>query len=88
MKTDEQLHDEHVHYEIRVRGRLDPSWSEWFDGLTITHEPNGDTMLSGSVADQAALYGLISRISDLGLILLTVVRYEPATRNAPSTMVD
>ena len=88
MKPDEQLHDEHVHYEIHVHGRLDPSWSEWFDGLTITHETSGDTLLAGPVADQAALHGVMSRIRDLGLVLLTVVRCEPATKNVPSTEVD
>jgi hypothetical protein len=81
MKIGEQTHAEQVHYEIRVHGRLDPSWSEWFDGLTITHETNGDTVLAGSIADQAALYGVISRIRDLGLVLLTVVGREPVTKN-------
>jgi hypothetical protein len=88
MKTDKQLQDEPVHYEIRVHGRVAPSWSEWFDGLTITHEISGDTLLTGPVADQAALYGVISRIRDLGLVLLAVVRYEPATTNAPSTTLN
>jgi hypothetical protein len=48
-------------YQIRVRGHLNVGWSGWFDGLTITHEANGDTTLTGPVVDQAALYGLISR---------------------------
>ncbi len=87
MKMGEQSQYDQVHYRIRVRGRLDPSWSEWFDGLTITYETSGDTLLAGPVTDQAALYGLISRMRDLGLVLLTVVRFEPATKNAPSTTV-
>lgn len=59
-------------YQIRVRGYLDPEWSGWFDGLAITHEADGDTVLSGPVADQAALHGLLARIRDLGLLLVSV----------------
>ena len=66
-----------IFYEIRVRGELDPRWSVWFDGLTITHEENGDTTLAGPVVDQAALYGLISRVRDLGLTLIAVERDTP-----------
>ncbi len=63
-------------YEIRVRGRLDESWSEWLGGLTVEHE--GDvTMLSGMVADQAALRGALTRLWDLNLTLLAVVRMDP-----------
>ena len=57
-------------YQIKVRGHLDPSWSEWFEGLTITHEPNGETLLVGPVVDQAALFGLLLKIRDLNLTLL------------------
>ncbi len=81
MKMGEQSQYEQVHYEIRVHGRVDPSWSEWFDGLTITHGINRDTLLAGPLVDQAALYGVISRIRDLGLVLLTVVGREPVTKN-------
>ena len=59
-------------YEMRVQGHLDPSWSAWFDGLTITHDTDGATTLRGPVVDQAALYGLIGRARDLGLTLLGV----------------
>lgn len=61
-------------YQIRVRGALDPHWSEWFDGMAITYDAGGDTLLSGVLADQAALYGVLHRIRDLGLILLAVAR--------------
>jgi hypothetical protein len=59
-------------YQIRVRGHLGPEWTEWFDGLTITPESNGDTLLTGSVVDQAALHGLLRRVGDLGIPLLAV----------------
>ncbi len=64
--------DDPAYYEIKVRGRLDAQWAEWFDGLTISHDSQGDTWLAGVVADQAALYSLISRVRDLGLTLLSV----------------
>jgi hypothetical protein len=58
-------------YQIRIKGRLDPRWEEWFDGLTITTD-NGDTLITGPVADQAALHGLLRRVRDLGLPLVSV----------------
>ena len=63
-------------YEIRVAGRLSPQWMDWFEGLTITPE-DGETRLSGPVADQAALYGLLKRVRDLGLPLLSVKQLPP-----------
>lgn len=59
-------------YEIRVRGCLDRRWSEWFDGFTIAYPAEGETLLSGTVADQAALHGLLAKIWDLGLSLISV----------------
>jgi len=59
-------------YSLRVKGHLRPEWSEWFEGLTITCEPDGSTTLSGWVVDQAALHGLLIRIRDLGLTLVAV----------------
>jgi hypothetical protein len=59
------------HVEIRVRGRIDEHWSEWFEGLTITHTDQDETVLTGAVADQAALYGLLAKVRDLGLSLLS-----------------
>ncbi len=68
--------DEAATYRIKVQGRLNDTWSAWFDGMTVSVEANGDgtavTTLAGSVADQGALYGLLSRIRDLGLPLLLV----------------
>lgn len=59
-------------YEIRVKGHLDFTWAEWFDGLELIHEPTGDTLLRGYLLDQAALYGKLARIQGLGLTLLSV----------------
>jgi len=58
--------------EIRVKGRLNENWSEWFDGLTISHSGPDETILTGLIPDQAALYGVISRLRDLGLELASV----------------
>jgi len=63
-------------YRIRVRGHLDTRWAAWFDGMTITHEPGGDSVLSGLVPDQAALHGRLARLRDLGLTLVSVSREE------------
>lgn len=63
-------------YQLRVKGHLDRQWSEWFDGLTPTLEENGDTLLTGPVVDQAALYGLIKKVRDLGMPLLSVLCIE------------
>ena len=61
-------------YEIRIEGQLDRAWSDWFEGLTITLVDDGTTLLAGPVADQAALHGLLRRIRDLGMPLLSVDR--------------
>jgi len=61
-------------YEIRIKGHLDEQWMAWFDGLTITLEENGDTLLSGPVADQAALHGLLKKVRDLGMPLVSVIQ--------------
>ena len=66
-----------TYYQIRVRGALDPSWSEWFGDLAITHDADGDSTLIGPVTDQTALYGLLARARDLGLTLLAVQQGEP-----------
>ena len=60
------------HVEIRVKGQIDRRWSDWFDGLTISHSGTGETVLTGVVPDQAALYGIISRLRDLGLELASM----------------
>ena len=61
-------------YEIRVRGHLTASWSDWFEGLHISNETNGDAVLTVPLADQAALHGLLARVRDLGLSLVSVTR--------------
>ena len=66
-------------YHIRVQDHLRPEWSEWFDGMTITLEENGDTILSGLVVDQAALHGLLIKVRDLGLTLISVSKDEPGS---------
>jgi len=63
-------------YTIRVKGHLDQSWSAWFDGMTITNEANGDTVISGHVADQAALHSLLVKVHNLNLTLISVLRIE------------
>ena len=67
-----EYHDESGLYEIRLKGHLDDRWSDWFGGLTITLEEDGDTLLTGPVVDQAALHGLLKRVRDLGMPLLSV----------------
>ncbi len=59
-------------YRIKIKGHLDSSWSEWFGGLTITNESNDTTVLTGVVADQPALHGLLAKVRDMGLPLLLV----------------
>ena len=67
-------YDKPAIYEIRVRGRLDARWSRWFANLQITPQPSGESLLTGPIRDQAALYGVVSRMRDLGLVLISVYR--------------
>jgi len=70
-------------YRIRIKGHLDPGWSDWFEGMTITLEEDGTTLLSGPVTDQAALHGLLKKVRDLGMPLVSVCPLEnggPARR--------
>lgn len=74
-----------AHYRIRIRGHLDPAWSAWFDSLTVTQADDGTTELVGPLVDQAALFGLLARLRDLGATLLlaehlTAEPRQPATR--------
>jgi hypothetical protein len=64
-------------YQIRLQGHLSPHWADWFEGMAILLEDNGDTLLTGPLVDQAALHGLLRRVRDLGIPLLSVLRMEP-----------
>ncbi len=69
-------------YQIRIKGHLGPQWTEWFEGMAVTREENGDTLLTGPVVDQAALHGLLKKVRDLGLPLLSVIRVETGQGDA------
>jgi hypothetical protein len=79
--------DEPRVYQIRIKGHLGLQWKDWFEGLTITLEDRGDTLLTGPVVDQAALYGLLKKVRDLGLPLLSVNRVEP-DKTEPSNITQ
>ena len=64
-------------YQIRIKGHLDPHWASWFEGLAITLEDNGETLLTGPLVDQAALHGVLKKVRDLGVPLISVNRMEP-----------
>ncbi len=66
-----------VRYEIRVKGHLDTRWAAWFDGLALSHGSDGTTLLRGPVVDQAALHGLLSKVRDLGLPLISLIQVDP-----------
>ena len=65
-------HHDPGRYAIRVQGHLDPRWAAWFDGLNLTSEPGGTTLIEGDVVDQSALHGLLQKLRDAGLPLLSV----------------
>jgi hypothetical protein len=69
--------DRPVHYEIRVRGVLDRHWSAWFDGLEVSSDEPGQALIAGPIVDQAALHGLLAKVRDLGLPLLSVRQIGP-----------
>ena len=72
-----------VVYQIRLKGHLGSQWTDWFEGLTITLEEDGDTLLTGPVIDQAALHGLLKKVRDLGMPLVSVSPLEPGS---PTTL--
>ncbi len=74
--------DEPMVYQIRITGQLGREWTDWFEGLVITLEANGDTLLTGPFVDQAALYGLLRKVRDLGMPLLSVNPFEPDPADA------
>jgi hypothetical protein len=71
-------------YEIRLKGHLDSRWAAWFDGLTLTRGSDGTTIIHGPVTDQAALHGLLQKVRDLGLPLISVTQVEPGPPPAPA----
>jgi len=82
--TNGRTFDKPACYEIRVKGNLEQTWSDWFDGLTIVPQDNDETLLTGRVVDQSALHGLLAKISNLGLPLLLVKRVENASERGAS----
>jgi len=72
-------------YEIRLNGHLDTRWVAWFDGLSLTNESDGTTLIHGPVADQAALHGLLQKVRDVGLPLVSVTQVEPDQPNGSTT---
>lgn len=76
-------HGQLVCYQIRIKGQLDPHWTDWFEGLSITQEDNGDSLLTGPVVDQASLHGLLKKVRDLGLQLVSVC---PIESNLPTSL--
>src|SRR5437016_2010384 len=70
-------------YQIRIKGHLGRQWTDWFGGLTLTLEDNGETLLTGAVVDQAALHGVLRKVRDLGMPLLSVIRVTPGQAEAP-----
>ena len=77
-------HQDPGRYEIRVKGRLDTRWAAWFDELTLTNGSDGTTVIHGPVADQAALHGVLQKIRDLGLPLISVNHVAPGHPPAPA----
>ena len=75
-------------YEIRLKGHLDARWIDWFEGLSFTHASDGTTILAGPLVDQAALYGVLRKVRDLGLPLIAVNQVDPKQANRPDGNVD
>ncbi len=74
---------ESAQYEIRLQGHLDPCWAAWFDGLRLTNHADGTTVLRGPVVDQSALHGLLQRVRDVGLPLVSVTQVDPGRPDGP-----
>jgi hypothetical protein len=75
--------DSPVHYRIRVKGHLDARWTAWFDALSLTHDSDGTTTIHGPVVDQAALHGVLQRLRDVAVPLLSVTQVDPTHPDAP-----
>ena len=89
-ETDALMEDRHQpgRYEIRLKGHLDARWADRFAGLSFTHASDGTTILAGPVVDQAALYGLLRKVRDLGLPLVSVIQVEPKQADGPDGNAD
>ncbi len=72
-----------IMYQIRIKGHLDRKWRDWFEGMSISLENNGDTLITGPVVDQSALHGLVKKVRDLGLPLISVNRIDPGQTQSP-----
>ncbi|MCC6458736.1 MAG: hypothetical protein IT328_27570 [Caldilineaceae bacterium] len=83
-ETDVAIEGQHESgvYEIRIRGHLEHRWANWFEGLTVTLEENGETLLTGPVVDQPALHGFLRKVRDLGLPLISVIQVDPNQVNS------
>jgi hypothetical protein len=80
--------DSSVQYEIRVKGHLDARWAAFFDGLSLTNESDGTTTIHGPVVDQAALHGLLQRLRDVGVPLVSITPVNPTRPDAPAPAID
>jgi hypothetical protein len=76
--------DQPIIYQIRIKGHLSDQWTNWFEGLTITLEEDGDTLLTGPLVDQAALFGLLKKVRDLGMSLVSINCVEPGRSDMSS----
>jgi hypothetical protein len=79
--------NEATEYEIRVKGRLGSRWADWFDGMTLTSDEDGTSVIAGRVADQSALHGLLRKLSDLGVPLVSVTRASDADAATSTTPI-
>ena len=80
--------DQAGRYDIRLKGHLDARWAAWFDGLSLASDPDGTTVISGTVVDQAALHGLLQKVRDLGLPLVSVTQVQPDYSEYPPSSPD
>ena len=80
--------DQPTVYEIRIEGQLGPDWAGWLDGLNLSWDDNGDTLLTGPIADQAALFGLLKKVRDLGASLVSVIPAEPGRTDSTAANND
>src|SRR4051794_15318657 len=81
-------HHEHCLYEIRIKGHLDARWAYRFEGMSFTQESDGSTILSGPAVDQADLHGLLRKVRDLGLPLISVIQIDSKLANSPAVKED